>query len=101
MTEEKGTSDIGSLFKTRIANDAFSIAASNIHQLDTNHLGGAADFGVFGIIVLMNARFRELETLMSKRRRRKQDVAVANALRDIVNLALVAQLIEGGKWPSA
>lgn len=84
-----------------IANPAIlEIAVANIKHLETESTKQLSDFGVFGIIVLMNAKFRQLEALMSKRRRKAQDEQVHKALRDISNYALVAQLVEGGKWPT-
>lgn len=90
---------VGVNFNTQVGYDAHATAVANIQHLESEPTKAIADFGVFGIIVLMNAKFRELERLMSKRRRKAQDEQIRKALRDISNYALVAQLVEGGKWP--
>jgi hypothetical protein len=59
-------------------------------------------FGTFGILVRMNDKLERLKTLFGKGRSRKRarNESVEDTLRDVSNYAIIALLVEKGKWPN-
>jgi hypothetical protein len=56
-------------------------------------------FGVFGIIVRMNDKFERMKNLFMKKRKPRNE-SMKDALRDIANYAMIATMVDTGRWPN-
>lgn len=57
-------------------------------------------FGTFGVVVRMNDKFERIKNLFnSGRRRRAINESIRDSFRDISNYAIIAYMVETGKWP--
>jgi|SRR5439155_7405653 len=56
-------------------------------------------FGMFGVIVRMNDKFERIKHLFENRRRRATNESIRDSLKDISNYAIIAVMLDSGKWP--
>lgn len=89
--------------KTLAGREALKLALENIILLDLKQQdygsGNVSDFGVFGVVVRMNDKFRRVENLFQNRRRKAVNESIRDSFRDISNYALIALMLDSGKWP--
>lgn len=57
-------------------------------------------FGTFGVVVRMNDKFERVKNLFMNRRRRAVNESIRDSFRDISNYAIIALMVETGKWPN-
>jgi hypothetical protein len=59
-----------------------------------------ADFGVYGVVVRMNDKFRRIVNLFrTKRRRRPVNEAIRDTFVDVASYGLIAYMLETNQWP--
>ena len=91
--------------KTLAGNEALRIALHNIKLLDMKQCDygprNISGFGVFGVVVRMNDKFERIKNLFNMgRRRRATNEAIIDTFKDISNYAIIAEMLDTGKWPN-
>jgi len=90
--------------KTIAGREALRITLENIKLLDQKQLDygsrNISGFGIFGVVVRMNDKFERIKNLFnSGRRRRAANESIRDSFKDIANYAVIAEMLETGKWP--
>lgn len=91
--------------QTLAGREALRIALENIKLLDCKQLDygprNISGFGVFGVVVRMNDKFERIKNLFNMgRRRRATNEAILDTFKDISNYAIIAEMLDTGKWPN-
>jgi len=61
--------------------------------------GNIAGFGTFGVVVRMNDKFERIKHLFLNRRKRATNESIRDSFKDISNYAIIALMLDSGKWP--
>jgi len=90
--------------KTTAAQEYIRVALANALLMDRKQqdygAGNIAKFGTFGIIVRLTDKFERLKNLFGQgRKRRAINESIEDTLRDISNYAIIALIVEQGRWP--
>ena len=91
--------------KTVAGREALRIALENIKLLDNKQLDygsrNISGFATFGVVVRMNDKFERIKSLFNTgRRRRAINESILDSFKDISNYAIIAEMLETGKWPN-
>jgi hypothetical protein len=89
--------------KTAAGREALKVALANVQILDRKHQDyGPSNInkhGLVGIVVRMDDKFERLATIFKRKRRRAVNESIRDTFRDISNYAIIALLVDSGKWP--
>jgi hypothetical protein len=89
--------------KTLAGKEALKVAIANIQLLDRKHQDygskNISNHGVLGVYIRMDDKFSRLTNLLGKKRKRAMNESIRDTLRDISNYAIIALLVDSGKWP--
>ncbi len=91
--------------QTLAGHNALRIALENIKLLDNKQLDygsrNISGFATFGVVVRMNDKFERIKSLFnSGRRKRAVNESILDSFKDISNYAIIAEMLETGKWPN-
>lgn len=56
-------------------------------------------YGMFGVVVRMSDKFERIKNLFNNKRKKAVNESIRDSLKDISNYAIIALMIESGKWP--
>jgi DNA-directed RNA polymerase specialized sigma subunit len=89
--------------KTAAGIEALKVAIANTVLLDKKHQDygskNISNHGVLGVYIRMDDKFSRLTNLLGKKRKRAMNESIRDTLRDISNYAIIALLVDSGKWP--
>lgn len=89
--------------KTQAGKEFLKIALENAILMDKKQQDygskNISGFGVFGVVVRMNDKFERIKNLFGNRRKRAVNESIRDSFRDISNYAIIALMLESGKWP--
>jgi hypothetical protein len=89
--------------KTLAGKEALKVAIANIQLLDHKHQDygskNISNQGVLGVYIRMDDKFSRLTNLLGKKRKRAMNKSIRDTLQDISNYAVIALLVDSGKWP--
>ena len=91
--------------ETQAGKEFIRIALANALLMDRKQKDygprNISGFGLFGVVVRMNDKHERLKTLIAKGRKRKaQNESIQDTLRDIANYAVIALIMDEGRWPN-
>ncbi len=93
--------DLG--LQTIAGREALHLALENVLLLDRKQqdYGSAniSSFGAFGCVVRITDKVERLKHLYGKKHRKAVNESVLDSFRDLSNYAIIAHLVETGKWP--
>ena len=99
--EERLANRLG--IKTTAGREALKVALDNVVLLDKKHQDygprNIEKHGLIGIIVRMDDKFERLAKIFKRKRRRAVNESIRDTFRDICNYAIIALLVDSGKWP--
>ena len=93
--------------KTEVAKAFLSQSFVNAQLFDKKQQdygpGNIPGYGTFGVVVRMNDKFQRLKTLFGdgKKRRKPKNESIRDTLQDVSVYAIIALLVEEGKWPKS
>jgi hypothetical protein len=89
--------------KTSAGREFLQIALENALLMDRKQQDygskNISSFGVFGVVVRMNDKFERIKNLFNNRRKRAVNESIRDSFRDVSNYAIIALILEMGKWP--
>ena len=91
--------------RTTAAKEYLRIVLANSILMDRKQLDygpkNISGFGTFGVLVRMNDKFERIKHLYNKGKRRKaENESIEDTMRDIANYAVIALMLELGRWPN-
>ncbi len=91
--------------KTNEAREFLTIALENALLMDKKQQDygskNISSFGTFGVVVRMNDKFERIKNLFNNKRKRAVNESIHDSFRDISNYAIIALMLEQGKWPNS
>lgn len=91
--------------KTKGAVEYLRIALANAKLMDRKQLDygseNISDFGLYGVVIKINDKTKRLKHLMTTGRKRKaQNEAIVDSLRDLSIYAIIGLIVDAGTWPN-
>lgn len=90
--------------QTQAGREALRLALENVKLLDNKQLDygsrNISSYGLLGVVVRMNDKFERIKHMTANRRKKAVNESIRDSFRDIGNYAIIALLIDLGKWPN-
>ena len=104
FTEQEVTTVANQLGLTTTAGrTALRYALENVCLLDKKQQDygsrNISDFGALGVVVRINDKFQRLKTLLSKKRKPKNE-SIEDSFRDLSNYGIIGAMTHKGEWPN-
>jgi hypothetical protein len=105
LSKERLMQDICEVYgiETLAGKEFLTIALENVVLMDKKQRDygpkNISGFGMFGIVVRMNDKFERIKHLFNNRRKKATNESIRDSLRDISNYAVIAIMLDTGKWP--
>ena len=89
--------------QTDAGKEFLRIALENVVLMDRKQRDygsrNISGYGMFGVVVRMSDKFERIKHLFSNKRRKATNESIRDSLRDISNYAIIALMLDSGKWP--
>lgn len=106
---EKRSVDLSALsqqlgLETAAGRQFLTFALENVLLMDKKQIDygsrNISGFGTFGVVVRMNDKFERIKNLFNNKRKAAVNESIRDSFRDISNYAIIALMLDTGKWPN-
>lgn len=106
LSKERIVQDICEVYniQTAVGREFLRIALDNCVLMDKKQRDygpkNISGFGMFGVVVRMNDKFERIKNLFNNKRKKAVNESIRDSLKDISNYAIIAIMLDSGKWPN-
>lgn len=105
LSKDRIIQDVCEIFgiETVAGKEFLRIALDNVVLMDKKQRDygskNISGYGMFGVVVRMSDKFERIKNLFNNRRKKATNESIRDSLRDISNYAIIALMLDTGKWP--